>query len=87
MISARQPLHDLRGHGVTNAGLVRCGVERLPFGGGPRFFFWVVMGPVERPMCYLDWFGTFTSNLIAASCSGHAVFAETEASVDPSGYS
>ena len=21
-------------------------------------------------MCYLDWFGTFTSNLIAASCSG-----------------
>ena len=30
--------------GVTNAGLVRCGVERLPFGGGPRFFFWLVMG-------------------------------------------
>ena len=30
--------------GVTNAGLVRCGVGRLPFGGGPRFFFWLVMG-------------------------------------------
>jgi len=26
--------------------------------------------PVERPMCHLDKFGTFTSNSIAASCSG-----------------
>src|SRR4030095_7234 len=30
--------------GVTNAGGFRGGVERLPFGGGPRFFFWLVMG-------------------------------------------
>jgi hypothetical protein len=38
--------------GVTNAGLVRCGVERLPFGGGPRFFFWLVMGTTD--VCCLD---------------------------------
>jgi len=30
--------------GVTNAGIARCGVERLPFRGGPRFFFWLAMG-------------------------------------------
>src|SRR5688572_5606483 len=30
--------------GVTNAGLARCGVGRLPLVGGPRFFFWLVMG-------------------------------------------
>ena len=32
--------------GVMNAGLVRCGVGRLPLGGDPRFFFWLVMGTV-----------------------------------------
>jgi len=38
-------LGKLAGIGVTNAGLVRCGVGRLPFGGGPRLFFFVVMAP------------------------------------------
>ena len=55
--------------GVTNAGLVRCGVERLPFGGDPRFFFVVFIGNEWTPL--RRYFGTFTCRC-TSSCNVQA---------------
>ena len=71
VVALGEPLHDLRGHGRDERGAcpLRCrgGFPSVVALASSSGWSWA---PVERPMCYLDWFGTFTSNLIAASCSG-----------------
>jgi hypothetical protein len=36
--------------GVTNAGLARCGVERVVFGADRRFFFVVLIAKRKSPL-------------------------------------
>ena len=87
VVAFGQRLDDLGGHGRDERGACPLRVERLPFGGGPRFFFWLVMGTRRTT----DVLPRLVRHLHVELdrrelLGGHAdVCGETAASADPSG--